>query len=112
MNQHQNPEEAAESAKDHLRAAAGDIKEAISGKTEDIRQTAAQKTDELRAAAQGKAQQLGGIAVTPPDGQRLKKSIKQIDLYKCNKRWPVLLNPKAISKLLMMIPKRPRPVER
>jgi hypothetical protein len=30
MNQHRNPEEAAESAKDHLRAAGGDIKEAIS----------------------------------------------------------------------------------
>jgi ElaB/YqjD/DUF883 family membrane-anchored ribosome-binding protein len=52
MNQHRNPEDAAESAKDHLRAAGGDIKEAISAKAEDIRQAAAQKTNELREAAQ------------------------------------------------------------
>ncbi|MBV8276182.1 MAG: DUF883 family protein [Verrucomicrobia bacterium] len=62
MNQHRNPEEAAESAKGHLRAAGGDIKEAISAKAEDIRQAAAQKTDELREAAQGKAQELGAAA--------------------------------------------------
>ena len=52
MNQHRNPEEAAESAKGHLRAAGGDIKEAISARAEDIRQAAAQKTNELREAAQ------------------------------------------------------------
>lgn len=62
MNQHRNPEEAAESAKDHLRAAGGDIKEAISAKAEDVRQAAAQKTNELREAAQGKAQELGAAA--------------------------------------------------
>ena len=62
MNQHRNPEEAAESAKDHLRAAGGDIKEAISAKAEDIRQAAAQKTNELREAAQGKAQEFGAAA--------------------------------------------------
>jgi len=59
MDQHQNPEEAAESGKDHLRAAA-DIKEAGSAKVEDIRQAAAQKPDEFREAAQGKAQELRG----------------------------------------------------
>ncbi len=57
MDQHQNPEEATESGKDHLRAAA-DIKEAVGAKVEDIRQAAADKTDELREAAQGKAQEL------------------------------------------------------
>jgi ElaB/YqjD/DUF883 family membrane-anchored ribosome-binding protein len=58
MNQHRNPEEAAENAKDHLRASGGDIKEAISAKAED----AAQKTNELREAAQGKAQEFGAAA--------------------------------------------------
>lgn len=61
MDEHQNPEEAAESGKDHLRAAA-DIKEAGSAKVEDIRQAAGQKADELRSAAQGKAQELRGTA--------------------------------------------------
>ena len=62
MDQHQNPEEATESGKDHLRAAAGDIKEAVSAKVEDIRQAAADKTDEIRAAAQGKVQERRGVA--------------------------------------------------
>jgi ElaB/YqjD/DUF883 family membrane-anchored ribosome-binding protein len=62
MDRHQNPEEAAESGKDHLRPAARDIKEAVSAKVEDIRQAAAQKTNELREAAQGKAQEFGGAA--------------------------------------------------
>jgi ElaB/YqjD/DUF883 family membrane-anchored ribosome-binding protein len=62
MDEHQNPEEAAESGKDHLRAAAGNLKEAASTKVEDIRQAAGQKADELRSAAQGKAQELRGRA--------------------------------------------------
>ena len=62
MNQHRNPEEAAESGKDNLRASGGDIKEAISAKAEDIRQAATQKTNELREAAQGKAQEFGAAA--------------------------------------------------
>jgi ElaB/YqjD/DUF883 family membrane-anchored ribosome-binding protein len=62
MNQHQKHEEAAETAKDHLRDAVGDIKEAMSTKAEDIRQAAARKTNELREAAQDKAQELGGAA--------------------------------------------------
>jgi hypothetical protein len=45
-----NPEEAAKSGQDHLRAAAGDLKEAASAKVEDI----GQKADELRGAAQEK----------------------------------------------------------
>jgi ElaB/YqjD/DUF883 family membrane-anchored ribosome-binding protein len=62
MDKHQNSEQRAESGKDHLRAAAGDLKEAASAKAEDIRQAAAQKADELREAAQGKAQELRGAA--------------------------------------------------
>jgi ElaB/YqjD/DUF883 family membrane-anchored ribosome-binding protein len=53
-----NPEEAAKSGQDHLRAAAGDLKEAASAKVEDI----GQKADELRGAAQEKAQELKGAA--------------------------------------------------
>ena len=62
MDEHQNPEEAAKSGQDHLRAAAGDLKEAASAKVENIRQAAGQKADELRGAAQGKAQELRGAA--------------------------------------------------
>ena len=62
MDQHQNPEEAVENGKDHLRTAAGDIKEAASAKVEDMRQAAGQKAEELREAAQGKAQELKGAA--------------------------------------------------
>ena len=62
MDQHQNPEKAAESGKDHLRATVGDIKEAASAKVEDIRQAAGQKAEELREAAQGNAQELKGAA--------------------------------------------------
>jgi len=36
MDEHQNPEEAAESGKDHLRVAAGNFKDAASAKVEDI----------------------------------------------------------------------------
>jgi ElaB/YqjD/DUF883 family membrane-anchored ribosome-binding protein len=62
MDQHENPEEAAESGKDHLRATVGNIKEAASAKVEDMRQAAGQKAEELREAAQGKAQELKGTA--------------------------------------------------
>ena len=64
MDQHENPEEAAESGKDHLRATVGNIKEAASAKVEDLRQAAGQKAEELREAAQGKAQELKGTAET------------------------------------------------
>jgi ElaB/YqjD/DUF883 family membrane-anchored ribosome-binding protein len=62
MDEHQNPEEAVESCKDHLRAAAGNLKEAASAKVENIRHAAEQKADELRSAAQSKAQELKGTA--------------------------------------------------
>jgi hypothetical protein len=62
MNEHQNPEEAAKSGQDHLKAAASDLKEAAGAKIENIRQAAGQKADEFRGAAQGKAQELRGAA--------------------------------------------------
>lgn len=62
MEEHQNPEKRAESGEDHLRAAAGDLKEAASAKAEDIRQAAGQKVDALREAAEATAQELRGAA--------------------------------------------------
>ena len=73
MDQHQNPEEATESGKDHLRAAAGDIREAVSAKVEDIRQATAEKTDKLREAAQGKVQELRGAVESAWSGARSAK---------------------------------------
>lgn len=62
MDEHRNPEETVQSSKDHLRAAAGKLKEMASSKVGDIRQAAEQKADELRSAAQGQAQELKGVA--------------------------------------------------
>jgi ElaB/YqjD/DUF883 family membrane-anchored ribosome-binding protein len=62
MDEHQKPEEAVESGKDHLRAAAGNLKEAASAKVEEIRHAAEQKAEELRSATQSKAQELKGTA--------------------------------------------------
>ena len=62
MDENQNPEEAAKSGQDHLRDAAGDLKEAASARVENIRHAAGQKADELRGAAQDKAQELRGVA--------------------------------------------------
>jgi ElaB/YqjD/DUF883 family membrane-anchored ribosome-binding protein len=62
MDEHQNPEEAAKSGKDHLQSAAGDLKDAAGAKIESIRQAAGQKADEFRGAAQGKVQELRGAA--------------------------------------------------
>jgi ElaB/YqjD/DUF883 family membrane-anchored ribosome-binding protein len=62
MEEHQNPEKRAESGKDHLRVAAGDLKEAASAKAEDIRQAAGQKVDALREVAEATAQELRGAA--------------------------------------------------
>jgi ElaB/YqjD/DUF883 family membrane-anchored ribosome-binding protein len=62
MDEHQNPQEATKGSQDHLRAAAGDLKEAAAAKVENTRQAVEQKADELRGAAQGKAQELRGAA--------------------------------------------------
>ena len=56
MDEHQNPEEAVESGKDHLGTAAGNLKEAASAKVEKIRHGA----EQLRSATQSKAQELKG----------------------------------------------------
>ena len=79
MDQHQNPEGATESGKDHLRAAAGDIKEAVSAKVEDIRQAAADKTDELRAAAHGKVQEVRGVAESAWSDARSQAKTWQVE---------------------------------
>ena len=50
MDEHQNPEEAVESGKDHLRAAAGNLKEAAGAKVEKICHAAEQKAAECSSA--------------------------------------------------------------
>ena len=62
MDEHQNPEEAAESGKDNLLAAAGNLKEAAGAKAEDLSRAASQEADELRFAAQDRAQEFRGTA--------------------------------------------------
>jgi ElaB/YqjD/DUF883 family membrane-anchored ribosome-binding protein len=62
MDEHQKPEDALENGKDHLRAAAGNLKEAASAKVEEIRHAAEQKVEELRSTTQSKAQELKGTA--------------------------------------------------
>ena len=65
MDEHQNPEEATESGKDNLIAAASNLKEAAGAKAEDLSRAARQKADELRSAAsaaQDRAQELRGTA--------------------------------------------------
>jgi ElaB/YqjD/DUF883 family membrane-anchored ribosome-binding protein len=62
LDEHQNPEEAAESGQDHLKSAASDLKEAAGAKIENIRQAAGQKADEFRGVAQDKVQELRGAA--------------------------------------------------
>jgi ElaB/YqjD/DUF883 family membrane-anchored ribosome-binding protein len=60
MDQYRDPEDAAESAKNHLTAAVGDIREAASAKVEELRQAAEQRAEGLRDAAHAKAQKLKG----------------------------------------------------
>jgi ElaB/YqjD/DUF883 family membrane-anchored ribosome-binding protein len=62
MDEHQNPEEAAKSGQDHLKAAAGDLNEAARAQVEKIRQAAEQKADELQGVAHGKARELRAVA--------------------------------------------------
>jgi len=62
MDEHQNPQEAAESAKDHVKAAADDFKAAASAKAEEIRRAAEQKAAELRAVASDRAREFKGAA--------------------------------------------------
>jgi hypothetical protein len=58
MEEQQNPEEAAESGEDHLKATGDDLKESLGAKKKDLRLAAEQKAGELWLAAQSKDQNL------------------------------------------------------
>jgi ElaB/YqjD/DUF883 family membrane-anchored ribosome-binding protein len=62
MNESHNPEEAEQSGKEHLKAAAADLKASATGKIEDLRQTVGQKTEEFRKAAADKAKEASSAA--------------------------------------------------
>jgi ElaB/YqjD/DUF883 family membrane-anchored ribosome-binding protein len=62
MEENRDPQEAADSAKDHVKAAADDFKAAASAKAEEIRRAAEKKAEELRQAAQSKAREFSGVA--------------------------------------------------
>jgi ElaB/YqjD/DUF883 family membrane-anchored ribosome-binding protein len=62
MEENREPQEAADSAKDHVKAAADDFKSAASAKAEEIRRAAEKKAEELRQAAQDKAREFSGVA--------------------------------------------------
>ena len=62
MEENRDPQEAADSAKDHVKAAADDFKSAASAKAEEIRRAAEKKAEELRQAAQSKAREFSGMA--------------------------------------------------
>jgi ElaB/YqjD/DUF883 family membrane-anchored ribosome-binding protein len=62
MEENRDPQEAADSAKDHVKAAADDFKSAASAKAEEIRRAAEKKAEELRQAAQNKAREFSGAA--------------------------------------------------
>ena len=61
MDEQQNPQEAADSAKDHVKAAADDFKTAASAKAEEIRRAAEQRAEELRRTAESKAREFRGM---------------------------------------------------
>ena len=48
MSESHDPDQAEQSGKEHLKAAAEDLKTAAAGKIEEFRQTAGQKTEEFR----------------------------------------------------------------
>ena len=62
MEENRDPQEAAESAKDHVKSAADDFKSAATAKAEEIRRAAEKKAEELRQAAQNKAREFSGVA--------------------------------------------------
>ena len=62
IDEQQNPQEAADTAKDHVKAAADDFKAAASAKAEEIRRAAEQRAEELRRAAESKAREFRGAA--------------------------------------------------
>jgi ElaB/YqjD/DUF883 family membrane-anchored ribosome-binding protein len=79
MDEHQDSQEAADSAKDHVKSAADDFKAAASAKAEEIRRAAEQKADELRHAAEDKARELRGAAESVWSDARSKAKTWQSD---------------------------------
>ena len=62
MNESHDPEKAEQSGKEHLKAAAEDLKTAAAGKIEELHQTASQKAEEFRKAASDKAREASSVA--------------------------------------------------
>jgi ElaB/YqjD/DUF883 family membrane-anchored ribosome-binding protein len=62
MEENRDPQQAADSAKDHVKAAADDFKAAASAKAEEIRRAAEKKAEEIRLAAQNRAREFSGAA--------------------------------------------------
>ena len=85
MDEHQNPQEAADSAKDHVKAAADDFKSAASAKAEEIRRAAEKRAEELRRAAEGESSRIprrGGKRVDgcPIQGKNLEDRRRSLAL--------------------------------
>jgi len=62
MNESRDPDKAEQSGKEHLKAAAEDLKTAAAGKIEEPHQTASQKAEEFRKAASEKAKEASSVA--------------------------------------------------
>src|SRR5215510_14495586 len=77
MEENRDPQEAADSAKGHVKAAADDFKAAASAKAEEIRRAAETKAEELRQAAQNKAREFSGIAGSAWTDARSKATTSQ-----------------------------------
>jgi ElaB/YqjD/DUF883 family membrane-anchored ribosome-binding protein len=79
MDEHQDAQEAADSAKEHVKSAADDFKTAASAKAEEIRRAAEQKAEELRHVAENKARELRGAAESAWSDARSKAKTWQTD---------------------------------
>ena len=64
MEENRDPQEAVDSAKEHVKTAADDFKAAATAKAQEIRRAAEKKVEELRQAAQEKAREFSGAAGT------------------------------------------------
>ena len=64
MSESHDPDQAEQSGsgKEHLKAAAEDLKTAAAGKIEELHQTASQKAEEFRKAASEKAKEASSVA--------------------------------------------------
>ena len=79
MDEHQEAQDAANSAKDHVKSAAEDFKTAATAKAEEIRHAAELKAEELRHAAEDKAREFRGAAETAWSDARSKAKTWQSD---------------------------------